>query len=80
MKILLKILFLIFIGGLVTGIYLKNSNHPKADIILGVDILFLAFILMPLFIFYRFKNGKYKKYILDPNRKNPFKIDDTSKL
>lgn len=80
MKILLKILFFIFIGGLITGLYLKNSNHPKADIILGVDILFLSFILMPLFIFYRYKNGKYKKYIIDPKSKNPFKIDDNTKL
>ncbi len=75
MKIVLKIFFFIFIGGLIAGLYLKNSNHPKAEIILGVDIIFLSFVLMPLFIFYRYRNGKYKKYVLDPNSKNPFKID-----
>ena len=75
MKIVLKILFFIFIGALIVGLYLKNENHPKAEIILGVDIIFLTFVLMPLFIYYRYRNGKYKKYILDPNSKNPFKID-----
>jgi NhaP-type Na+/H+ or K+/H+ antiporter len=75
MKIVLKILFFIFIGALIIGVYLKNNGHPKAEIILGVDIIFLTFILMPLFIYYRYRNGKYKKYILDPKSKNPFKID-----
>ena len=75
MKIALKILFIGFILTLIIGFYLKSSNHPKADIIIGLDVLFLSFILMPLFIFYRYRNGKYKKYVLDPNSKNPFKIN-----
>jgi len=75
MKIVLKTFFIFFILALIIGIYLKYNNHPKADIILGLDILFLSFIFMPLFIFYRYRNGKYKKYVIDPNSKNPFKID-----
>jgi len=75
MKILLKILFFIFIGGLIAGFYLQYMDDPKHKIVLGLDILFLSFILMPLFIFYRYKNGKYKKYIIDPKSKNPFKVN-----
>ncbi|MEE9349182.1 MAG: hypothetical protein V3U80_03980 [Flavobacteriaceae bacterium] len=75
MKIALKILFIGFISALIVGFYLKSTKHPKADIIIGLDILFLSFILMPFFIFYRYRNGKYKKYVLDPKSKNPFKID-----
>ncbi len=75
MKIALKILFIGFISALIIGFYLKSNKHPKADIIIGLDILFLSFILMPFFIFYRYRNGKYKKYVLDPKSKNPFKID-----
>ena len=58
------------------GAYFKYTNHPKSDVTLGVGAFFMAFILMPLFIFYRYKNGKYKKYVLDPKKKNPFKIDE----
>ncbi len=76
MKIALKILFFIFIGWMFLGVYLHYTNHPKEDIVIGTGVFFLAFILMPLFIFYRFKNGKYKKYVLDPKSKNPFKIDE----
>ena len=75
MKILLKILFFIFIGGLIAGFYLQYIDDPMHKIVLGLDILFLSFILMPLFIFYRYKNGKYKKYIIDPKSKNPFKVN-----
>ena len=75
MKILLKILFFIFIGGLIAGFYLQYIDDPNHKIALGLDILFLSFILMPLFIFYRYKNGKYKKYIIDPKSKNPFKVN-----
>lgn len=76
MKIVLKILFFIFIGGLIAGFYLQNTNNESYQIVFGLDILFLSFILMPLFIYYRYKNGKYKKYVIDPNKKNPFKIDE----
>lgn len=61
---------------MIAGVYLKYQDHPKGEIVIGLSILFLSFILMPLFIFYRFRNGKYKKYVLDPNSKNPFKIDE----
>ncbi|MCB0475813.1 MAG: hypothetical protein KDC69_09055 [Flavobacteriaceae bacterium] len=75
MKLVLKILFLIFLVMLVIGFYLKNREYVKADLIIGLDVLFMAFVLMPLFIFYRYRQGKYKKYAIDPKSKNPFKID-----
>ena len=76
MKILLKILFILFLGSMVIGFYMKYSNTENADIVIGLGVLFLSFILMPLFIFYRYQQGKYKKYVLDPKSKNPFKIDE----
>ena len=76
MKILLKILFILFLGSMVIGFYMKYSNIENADIVIGLGVLFLSFILMPLFIFYRYQQGKYKKYVLDPKSKNPFKIDE----
>lgn len=75
MKLLLKIFFIVFILSMIIGGYLKYLGHPKGDIVVGLAILFLSFVLMPLFIYYRFRNGKYKKYVLDPKSKNPFKID-----
>lgn len=76
MKLLLKIFFAIFLLALVIGLYLKGNAYAKADVIIGLDIMFMSFILMPLFIYYRYREGKYKKYSINPKSKNPFKIDE----
>ncbi|MGB1041854.1 MAG: hypothetical protein ACPGU6_00535 [Tenacibaculum sp.] len=68
MKILLKILFVIFLLWMITGAYLLNTVHPKAEIVMGLGVMYMAFILMPIFIYHRYKDGKYKKYIIDNNQ------------
>ncbi|MBE7629421.1 hypothetical protein [Tenacibaculum piscium] len=65
MKTILKILFIIFLLWMLTGAYFLNTEHLKAPIIMGLGVLYMAFILMPLFIFYRYKDGKYKKYVIN---------------
>jgi len=62
MKILLKILLFIEIGILGTGIYLKSTNHIKGEFIIGIGVLLLAFILMPLFVYHRYKGKDLTKY------------------
>ncbi|CAL2062446.1 hypothetical protein [Tenacibaculum sp. 190524A05c] len=68
MKTLLKILFVIFLIWMITGIYLLNTQHEKAQIVMGLGVLFMSFILMPTFIYYRYKDGKYKKYIIQNDK------------
>lgn len=68
MKLALKIMFVIFILWMITGAYLINTEHEKAQIVMGLGVLFLSFIFMPLFIYYRYKDGKYKKYILNDEK------------
>ncbi len=55
---------------------MKYANIEKADVVIGLGVLFLSFILMPLFIYHRYQQGKYKKYVLDSKKKNPFQIDE----
>ena len=77
MKLILKILFGLFLAALIVGFYLKYfTKYEKADVVIGLAILFLSFVLMPLFIYHRHRLGKYKKYVLDGTKKNPFKVDD----
>lgn len=64
MKIALKFLFVIFLIWMIIGIYLLNIEHAKAPIVMGLGVMYMAFILMPIFIYHRYKNGKYKKYIM----------------
>jgi hypothetical protein len=74
MKLLLKILFIIFIIWMCVGIYFIQTEHPKAQIIMGLGVFYLSFLLMPVFIYYRYRDGKYKKYIInDEKLKEAFK-------
>ncbi|WP_299105485.1 hypothetical protein [uncultured Tenacibaculum sp.] len=67
MKTVLKVLFIIFLVWMIIGAYLLNTLHPKAQVVMGLGVLYMAFILMPLFIYHRYKDGKYKKYIINNN-------------
>ena len=68
MKILLKILFIIFILWMCVGIYMLNTEHEKAEIVMGLGVFYLSFLLMPIFIYHRYKDGKYKKYQLNDQK------------
>ncbi|MCF6350157.1 MAG: hypothetical protein L3J23_03880 [Flavobacteriaceae bacterium] len=63
MKILVKIVLIIVVLLIAIGYYFKNINNPKGDILVGIGILILAFILMPLFIYSRYRKKKLKSFI-----------------
>jgi len=68
MKLALKIMFVIFLVWMAIGIYLSNTEHDKAEIVMGLGIFYFSFIFMPFFIYYRYRDGKYKKYILNDQK------------
>ena len=68
MKLLLKVLFITFVIWMCVGVYLLKTEHPKAQIAMGLGVFFLSFILMPIFIYYRYRDGKYKKYIINDEK------------
>jgi len=68
MKKLVLFLFIVFLVWMAIGSYLIVNEHPKAQIVMGLGVLFMAFILMPFFIYYRYRDGKYKKYILNDEK------------
>lgn len=68
MKLAIKIMFIIFVIWMITGAYLLNTEHEKAKVVMGLGVLYLSFLFMPLFIYYRYRDGKYKKYILNDQK------------
>lgn len=67
MKYIIRILLLLIIGFIAFGYYHKNSGDLEGDKWIGIGILILALILMPLFIYHRYKNKNLNDYV--------FKID-----
>jgi len=53
---------------MIAGAYLLNTEHPKSQVVMGLGVLYMSFILMPLFIYYRYKDGKYKKYVMNSDK------------
>ena len=57
-------MFVIFLVWMITGLYLDYQDHEKAKIVMGLGVFYFSFLFMPFFIYYRYRDGKYKKYIL----------------
>ena len=70
MKKVLTILLIIIIGVLAYGYYVKNTGGTNGEIIIGIGVLAIAFVLMPLFIYHRYKNKNIKDFTFDKYRKD----------
>jgi hypothetical protein len=68
MKIALKIMFVVFLVWMILGMYLIHTEHVKAEMVMGLGVFYFSFLFMPFFIYYRYRDGKYKKYILNDKK------------
>ncbi|MBT8316660.1 MAG: hypothetical protein HKP59_03475 [Lutibacter sp.] len=65
MKYIISTVLVIVLGMLTYGYYIKSSGDTNGEIIIGIAVLIVAFILMPLFIFHRYKNKNLTEFRLD---------------
>ena len=64
MTYLIKFLLLISIIGVCVGFYVKPEESKIGDFLIGISLMLLMFIIMPLFIYTRWKNKDIKDYML----------------
>ena len=62
MKLLVRLVFYINIAILIFGIYLQGVGHSNSEFIIGIGVLILALVLMPLFIYVRYKGKDLTQY------------------
>lgn len=62
MKYVLIVILIIVLGMLGYGFYIKEQGDFSGEIIIGIAVLIIAFILMPLFIFHRYKDKDLKNF------------------
>jgi len=70
MKFVIIFILILSVGMLGAGFYLKNSGDVGGEIVIGIGVLIVAFILMPLFIYHRYKNKNLKDFTFDKFRKD----------
>lgn len=72
MKSLLQIILVIVIGFISYGFYANSDNIGQGEKFIGIGVLIFAFILMPLFIYHRYKNKDLSRYTF----RNPREKDE----
>lgn len=75
MKYFLRLLFLLIMISLITGLYVKNTGDTLlGNKIIGFTVLAAAFLFMPVFLVYRWKGKNLKDYTL--SKENLDKLRD----
>lgn len=64
MKYILRLLLLSFFAFVIYGYSLKNKGSLEGDKWIGIGVLILALVLMPLFIFHRYRKKNIKDFVL----------------
>ncbi len=59
------IVLIVIIAGLISFGYFQKNNGLNGDKWIGIGILVLAFVLMPLFLYSRFKNKEVRDRMLN---------------
>jgi len=62
MKAVLTSILVIVIGFVAYGYYINGENLGEGEKYIGVGVLILAFILLPLFVYHRYKNKDLRNY------------------
>lgn len=76
MKSALRILLFLMIFFIAGGYVFNMMNPGRGDKFIGIGVLILAFALMPLFLYHRYKGKDLSKYRL---RLNNFKEEEKTK-
>ena len=71
MRIVLRILLVVFAGLIIYGYYLNSEATGSGEKYIGIGVLMFAFVLMPLFIFHRYKDKDMRSYSFKDFSKKP---------
>ncbi|MDO9261051.1 MAG: hypothetical protein Q7U08_03835 [Flavobacteriaceae bacterium] len=69
LKTIVYIVFFIVIGTIVTGYCVKADAQQDGEKIIGIGVLIFAFVLMPLFIYLRYKDKDLSKFTFNQPKK-----------
>ena len=80
MKYVLKVLFLTFFIVICRGYYVKETlDYNQGEKIIGMGVLFGAFIYLPLFLYHRWKDKKISDYTLNDENLSKMKVKKEKK-
>lgn len=69
LKTIVYIVFFVVLATIIGGYYVKETSPAEGEKIIGIGVLLFAFLLMPLFIYLRYKDKDLSKFRLNQNQK-----------
>jgi len=79
MKYVISTVLIVVLGMLTYGFYIKSNGDTNGEIIIGIAVLMVAFVLMPLFIYHRYKDKDLSSFRLKNFLEEVKKNDDKNK-
>ena len=76
MKIVLRLLLLIVLGFIGYGYYINSDASGTGEKFIGIGVVVFAFVLMPLFIYSRYRNKDLRNYSFKDFANPPDKKED----
>ncbi|MBT0607811.1 hypothetical protein [Aequorivita echinoideorum] len=64
MKYIISILFIAVLIALAIGFYIQSENETTGNLIIGLSLMVGFFVVMPLFIYHRWRGKNVKDYML----------------
>ena len=77
MKYFIIILFIFIVISISIGFYIKTEDEATGKLIIGLSLMAGFFVLMPAFIYHRWKNRNVQDYML--TKENILKMQDYQK-
>lgn len=77
MKYFIIILFISIVISISIGFYIKPEDEATGKLIIGLSLMAGFFVLMPVFIYHRWKDRSVKDYML--TKENILKMQDYQK-
>ncbi len=77
MKYFIIILFISIVISISIGFYIKPEDEATGKLIIGLSLMAGFFVLMPVFIYHRWKDRSVKDYML--NKENIMKMHEYQK-
>jgi hypothetical protein len=68
MKTIIWLIFIAVSGFIIYGYYLNSYEYNGGERFIGTGVFLFAFVLMPLFIYHRYKGRDLKQYRLFPTK------------
>lgn len=79
MKVLIRLIFLVAVGLVVSGFYYKTDDLELGHLLIGLGVTAGFFVVMPMFLYHRWKDRNVKDYMLTKDSFKKMREYETNK-